>query len=127
MIEVETPANADEICSSEAPEESSVDLFLEYDFDLPDTTQGRDLAVLLERRDIWGSSFAFRTAMGSEFQDLEPQEDRIVRTVKREKDYLKIPFMVKMIPLFKVLPAAWVDWMVALTGTNKAMDHFTGH
>ena len=51
---------------------------------------------------------------------------RIVRTVKREKAYLKIPFMVKMIPLFKVLPAAWVDWMVALTGTNKAMDHFTG-
>jgi all-trans-retinol dehydrogenase (NAD+) len=50
----------------------------------------------------------------------------IVRTVKRERDYLKIPFMVKMIPFFKVLPASWVDWMVALTGTNKAMDHFVG-
>ena len=60
---------------------------------------------------------------------LKPEEvaRKIVRTVKRENDYLKIPFMVKMIPLFKVLPAAWVDWMVALTGTNKAMDHFTGH
>jgi len=52
---------------------------------------------------------------------------QIVRTVKREKDYLKIPFMVKMIPFFKVLPSAWVDWMVALTGTNRAMDHFIGH
>ena len=51
---------------------------------------------------------------------------KIVDTVKREKDYLKIPFMVKMIPLFKVLPASWVDWMVALTGTHKAMDHFVG-
>ncbi|BBO74188.1 NAD(P)-dependent oxidoreductase [Desulfosarcina widdelii] len=51
---------------------------------------------------------------------------KIVRTVKREKDYLKIPFMVKMIPFFKVLPPSWVDWMVALTGTNNAMDHFVG-
>jgi all-trans-retinol dehydrogenase (NAD+) len=51
---------------------------------------------------------------------------KIVRTVQRERDYLKIPFMVKMIPFFKLLPASWVDWMVALTGTNKAMDHFVG-
>ncbi|WP_319524897.1 SDR family oxidoreductase [uncultured Desulfosarcina sp.] len=51
---------------------------------------------------------------------------KIVLTVKRERDYLKIPFMVKMIPFFKVLPPSWVDWMVALTGTNKAMDHFVG-
>jgi len=51
---------------------------------------------------------------------------KIVRTVKRERDYLKVPFMVKMIPFFKVLPPSWVDWMVALTGTNKAMDHFVG-
>jgi hypothetical protein len=35
--------------------------------------------------------------------------------------------MVKMIPWFKVLPASWVDTIAALTGTDKAMDHFTGH
>lgn len=32
-----------------------------YEVDLPDTTEGRDTAVLLERRDIIGSSFGFRT------------------------------------------------------------------
>jgi short-subunit dehydrogenase len=52
---------------------------------------------------------------------------QIVQTVKREKDFLKIPFMVKMIPFFKLLPASWVDRLVALTGTNRAMDHFVGH
>lgn len=60
---------------------------------------------------------------------LKPAEvaRQILQTVKREKDYLKIPFMVKTIPLFKLLPARWVDWLVALTGTNRAMDHFVGH
>ncbi|MBC2710300.1 MAG: SDR family oxidoreductase [Desulfosarcina sp.] len=60
---------------------------------------------------------------------LEPENvaRQIIQTVKREKDYLKIPFMVKMIPFFKLLPAAWVDRLVALTGTNRAMDHFVGH
>lgn len=33
---------------------------LAYEIDLPDTTDGRDLAALLERGDIIGSSFGFR-------------------------------------------------------------------
>lgn len=33
---------------------------LRYEIDLPDTTLGRDLAVLLERGDVSGSSFGFR-------------------------------------------------------------------
>lgn len=32
-----------------------------YEIDLPDTTTGRDVAKLLERRDLIGSSFGFRT------------------------------------------------------------------
>jgi len=32
-----------------------------YEIDLPDTTVGRDVAALLERGDITGSSFGFRT------------------------------------------------------------------
>ena len=35
---------------------------LGYEADLPDTSYGRDLAVLLERGDVTGSSFAFRLA-----------------------------------------------------------------
>lgn len=34
---------------------------LHYEIDLPDTTVGRDVAALLERGDITGSSFGFRT------------------------------------------------------------------
>jgi len=34
---------------------------LAYEIDLPDTTVGRDVATLLERGDISGSSFGFRT------------------------------------------------------------------
>lgn len=34
---------------------------LAYEIDLPDTTLGRDLATLLERGDVSGSSFGFRT------------------------------------------------------------------
>jgi uncharacterized protein len=36
---------------------------LRYQADLPDTTQGRDLSVLVARGDITGSSFSFRTAV----------------------------------------------------------------
>lgn len=34
---------------------------LRYEIDLPDTSAGRDIATLLERGDISGSSFGFRT------------------------------------------------------------------
>lgn len=34
---------------------------LRYEIDLPDTTVGRDVETLLRRKDIRGSSFAFRT------------------------------------------------------------------
>jgi HK97 family phage prohead protease len=34
---------------------------LRYEIDLPDTTTGRDVEVLLRRKDIRGSSFGFRT------------------------------------------------------------------
>lgn len=33
---------------------------LRYEIDLPDTTEGRDTAMLLERGDLFGSSFGFR-------------------------------------------------------------------
>lgn len=51
---------------------------------------------------------------------------KIINTVKREKDYLKMPFMVKLLPLFKVLPSGLVDRLAELTGTTEAMDHFIG-
>lgn len=43
---------------------------LAYEFDLPDTSLGRDLAVSLERGDISGSSFGFR-AIEDEWSETE--------------------------------------------------------
>ncbi|MCP4963388.1 MAG: HK97 family phage prohead protease, partial [Actinomycetia bacterium] len=40
---------------------SADDHGLAYEIDLPDTTEGRDTAELLRRRDLTGSSFGFRT------------------------------------------------------------------
>lgn len=39
---------------------------LSFEVDLPDTTAGRDLAVLVGRRDVAGASFAFRVRDGGE-------------------------------------------------------------
>jgi len=52
---------------------------------------------------------------------------KIVAGVKREHTYVKLPFMVKLIPLFQFLPATVVDWIGDLLGTSRAMDHFQGH
>lgn len=39
---------------------------LKYEIDLPDTTVGRDLAVLVERGDVSGASFAFTVPKGGD-------------------------------------------------------------
>lgn len=53
-----------------------------YEIDLPDTSVGRDLATSLRRRDIVGSSFAFRVAVDGE-QWGEDADGRILRTITR--------------------------------------------
>lgn len=62
---------------------STDEVGLRYEIDLPDTTAGRDLAVLLERGDVRGSSFAFRT-----IADVwEENEDAIHRTLREVQLY----------------------------------------
>ena len=51
---------------------------------------------------------------------------KVIMAVKKERSYLKTPFMVKLIPLFKFLPATFVDWLGDILGTSRAMDHFKG-
>ncbi|MFZ5573517.1 MAG: SDR family oxidoreductase [Thermodesulfobacteriota bacterium] len=60
---------------------------------------------------------------------LQPKEvaRRVVDAVKMEKTYVKMPFMVNLIPLFKFLPAPFVDWLGDILGTTRSMDHFKGH
>jgi all-trans-retinol dehydrogenase (NAD+) len=57
------------------------------------------------------------------------QEDvakKIVKAVKKKKDYLKTPFVVKVIPFAKGLPTWLIDRLGAILGLNRAMDHFSG-
>lgn len=52
-----------------------------YEVDLPDTALGRDLAKLLERRDIRGSSMGFLPTPGGVRYDEDPETGLIVRTI----------------------------------------------
>lgn len=51
---------------------------LAYEIDLPDTTHGRDVATLLRRRDITGSSFAFRAIRDTWYED---EDGNVTRTL----------------------------------------------
>lgn len=53
--------------------------------------------------------------------------EKIVNAVKKEKTYVKLPAMVKILPLLKFFPAPMGDWLANVTGVTKAMDSFTGH
>lgn len=57
-----------------------------YEVDLPDTQAGRDVAVLVERGDVRGSSFGFHVPLGGD--DLEEKDGTVLRTVK-EVDRLR--------------------------------------
>ena len=54
---------------------------LQYSFDVPDTTYGRDLIISMERGDITQSSFAFTI----EDDSWETTEDGEVRTINKVK------------------------------------------
>lgn len=53
--------------------------------------------------------------------------DEIVRTILRQRPYLKMPFIVKLIPFFKCLPTGLVDRLGKIVGLERAMDNFRGH
>ena len=54
---------------------------LQYSFDVPDTTYGRDLIISMERKDITQSSFAFTI----EDDSWETTEDGEIRTINKVK------------------------------------------
>lgn len=54
---------------------------LAYELSLPDTTAGRDAAVLLERRDIKGSSIGFRAMPGGDAWSVDTDSGMALRSV----------------------------------------------
>ncbi len=57
---------------------------------------------------------------------LKPEEvaRRTLASIKREWSYLKLPFIVKLIPTMKLFPARVQDMMARATGLLGSMDHF---
>lgn len=52
-----------------------------YEVDLPDTQAGRDVAVLIDRGDVRGSSFGFHVPIGGD--SLEERDGTVLRTVNQ--------------------------------------------
>lgn len=52
---------------------------------------------------------------------------KVIEAIKKEKTYVKIPAMVRIIPIIKFFPATFGDWIAKITGITKAMDTFVGH
>lgn len=59
---------------------------------------------------------------------LKPEEvaRRTLKSIKSEWTYLKLPFIIKLIPLMKIFPATMVDFLAGVTGLLSTMDHFQG-
>jgi HK97 family phage prohead protease len=57
------------------------DVGLRYEFPVPDTSYGRDIAANIKANIVRGSSFAFQVAKGGDEWSME--EGRSVRTIKR--------------------------------------------
>ena len=51
----------------------------------------------------------------------------IIRTILRERAYLKVPFIVKLIPFSRCLPTPLLDRFGKLMGLDRVMDNFRGH
>lgn len=83
---------------------------LAYEVDLPDTTPGRDVAELLRRKDVRGSSFGFRTIRDTWFED---EDGAVTRTLLE----------VELIDVSPVARPAYVDTDAALRSLAAATSH----
>lgn len=83
---------------------------LAYEIDLPDTVAGRDVATLLRRKDVRGSSFGFRTIRDTWFEDAD---GAVTRTLLE----------VELIDVSPVTRPAYLDTDVALRSLARATNH----
>lgn len=64
---------------------------LAFSNDLPDTSDGRDLAVQIERKDIAGMSFGFVTRKQEWDETIDPPKRTIIEADLREITYTALP------------------------------------
>lgn len=77
---------------------------LKFELDLPDTSSGRDAAVLIERGDVRQMSFGFRVANPKVDEELTTEDGVVIRTVKK----------VTLLEVSPVASAAYPQTEVAL-------------
>jgi all-trans-retinol dehydrogenase (NAD+) len=58
--------------------------------------------------------------------DEETAAARVLRAVERNERKLAMPFLVKTLPLLRLLPVSWFDAIAHVMGINVAMDEFVG-
>lgn len=58
--------------------------------------------------------------------DPERVTDRIVRAVRRDKQELKMPLMINLVPGLHMLPVELFDWLMDFFGVNDSMEGFVG-
>ncbi|MBU0994502.1 MAG: hypothetical protein KJ737_18570, partial [Proteobacteria bacterium] len=74
-----------------------------------------------------GMFTGFKAPLLNPILDPDDVAEKVILAMKKERTYLKLPFMVKVVPLVKALPAALTDLLGDMLGTSRAMDHFKGH
>ena len=52
--------------------------------------------------------------------------DRIVRSIQKNRQELKMPFIVNLLPAFRLLPTGLFDRLADFFGINDSMDEFVG-
>ncbi len=53
--------------------------------------------------------------------------DRIVRAIQKNRQELKMPFIVNLVPAFRLLPVDLFDRLTDFLGINASMEEFVGH
>jgi all-trans-retinol dehydrogenase (NAD+) len=51
---------------------------------------------------------------------------RIVRAIRRNRPRLSLPWLVRVVPLMRFFPLAWLDALARFFGINQAMEEFVG-
>lgn len=56
----------------------------------------------------------------------EQVADKVVRAVLQDEQEIRIPFMLKLVPIFRVLPVALFDRIAEFFGVHESMEGFVG-
>jgi all-trans-retinol dehydrogenase (NAD+) len=57
----------------------------------------------------------------------EEVTDRVIKAVQKNRQELKMPFIVNLVPAFRLLPVDLFDRLANFFGINASMDEFKGH